>query len=271
MILEIKQASFSYHSKASYIFENINFAVDRGEVLCILGPNGVGKTTLLKCITGLLSLTGGRIFLNGLNIKELKRRDLAQKMAYVPQIHQSVFSFTVFDTVLMGRTPHLGFFSLPSRKDHEITSRTISSLGIVDLAAKSFAEISGGERQLVLFARALAQQAGLIVLDEPTTHLDYGNQVKILNLIHELAGQGFTVMMTSHNPDHAFMISDKVVIMNQGQLKGFGPPDRVITEESLRDLYGIKVKIIDSVQDGKFCIPLMPESSRGIGDVRSDP
>ena len=264
MILQVKQAGFCYHPKASCIFENMDFSVDSGEVLCILGPNGAGKTTLLKCITGLLGLTRGRIFFDGLSIAEIKRKDLAKKMAYVPQIHQSVFAFTVFDTVLMGRTPHLGFFSLPTRKDHAITLQTIESLGIEALATKSVTEISGGERQLVLFARALAQQAELIVLDEPTSHLDFGNQVKILTLIHDLAAAGMTVMMTSHNPDHAFMISDKVVIMNQGKLKGFGPPDSVITEDSLKDLYGIEVKIIDSVQGGKLCMPFMPGSPRGI-------
>ena len=136
MILQIEQAGFAYDSKASAIFENINFSVARGEVLCILGPNGAGKTTLLKCLTGLLALSSGRILFDGVNISEMKRKNLAQKMAYVPQIQQSVFAFTVFDTVLMGRTPHLGFFSLPSMQDREITSQTISSLGIADLAAK---------------------------------------------------------------------------------------------------------------------------------------
>ena len=264
MILQVEKAGFAYDSKAAAVFKGIEFSVNRGEVLCILGPNGAGKTTLLKCITGLLSLTRGRILLDGLNIGKIKRKELAQKLAYVPQIHQPVFSFNVFDSVLMGRTPHLGFFSRPSSRDHNIAAQTISSLGLDALAAKPLAEISGGERQLVLFARALAQQTGLIVLDEPTSHLDFGNQVKILSLIHNLAGAGMTVIMTSHNPDHTFMVSDKVVIMNHGRLQGFGPPDRVITEESLKDLYGIEVKIIDSVQGGKRCSPFMPDTPRGI-------
>jgi len=260
MILEINDAGFAYESTGRTVFEHVNLSVSAGEILCILGPNGVGKTSLLKCISGLLKPAQGRILCKGKDIQTLNRSIAARIISYVPQMHNPVFAYTVFDTVLMGRTPYLGYFSFPDSKDEKIAQNAIDSLGIGHLADKSYTEISGGERQLVLFARTLAQQPELIVLDEPTSHLDYGNQLKILSLIHQLSRQGTAVIMTSHNPDHAFMVADKVGIMFDKQIRDIGSPQEVITEKILMTIYGIKVRLLRDDAFGRICVPELNKS-----------
>jgi iron complex transport system ATP-binding protein len=260
MILEIKDAGFAYESTGRVVFEKVNMSVEPGEILCILGPNGVGKTSLLKCISGLLRPTHGTILCKGKDILKMNRSLAAGIIAYVPQIHNPVFAYTVFDTVLMGRTPYLGYFSFPDPNDERIAGNAIESLGIGHLADKPYTEISGGERQLVLFARVLAQEPELIVLDEPTSHLDYGNQLKILSLIHHLSRRGTAVIMTSHNPDHAFMVADKVGIMFNKGIDEIGEPEKVITEKALFTIYGIRVKLFRDETFGRICIPELNKS-----------
>ncbi|NOX32221.1 MAG: ABC transporter ATP-binding protein [Deltaproteobacteria bacterium] len=255
MILEIKNAGFKYESSGDPVFKNINLSVDSGEIFCILGPNGVGKTSLLKCISGLSGLSQGKVLLKGIDIKKMKRFQTARTISYVPQIHYPVFAYSVFDTVLMGRTPYLNFFSFPDTRDEVIVKNALESLGISHLSDKPYTKISGGERQLVIFARALAQEPEIIVLDEPTSHLDYGNQVRILSLIHHLSRKGTSVIMTSHNPDHAFMISDKVGIMFDKSISHVNSPQKIITEKILSQIYGIKVRLRHDDDFGKICVP----------------
>jgi iron complex transport system ATP-binding protein len=255
MILEVEYATFAYESSENSVFEDIRLGVEPGEILCILGPNGVGKTSLLKCIAGLLPLRGGKILCGGRDLVKLTRIQIARMLAYVPQIHYPVFAYTVFETVLMGRTPYLGFFSFPKSADERLAYDAIDTLGIRHLSAKPYTEISGGERQLVMFARALAQEPQLIVLDEPTAHLDYGNQVKVLALIRRLSRRGTAVIMTSHNPDHAFMVADRVAVMYDGTIMDRGLPQAVITEDLLFTIYGIQVRLQDDPTFGKICIP----------------
>jgi iron complex transport system ATP-binding protein len=261
MILEINDAGFAYENAAASVFENVRMSVESGKVLCILGPNGVGKTSLLKCIAGLLPLTSGTIRCKGKKLSRLKQNQIAQVMAYVPQIHYPVFSYSVFETVLMGRTPFLGFFSFPEPKDEQVAVSAIEALGITHLSNKAYTQISGGERQLVMFARALAQEPEVIILDEPTFHLDYGNQVKILSLIHQLSRRGTAVIMTSHNPDHAFMIADKVGIMFDRNIQGFECPETAVTEQILHRIYGIRVRLQDDPDFGKICVPALTKCS----------
>ncbi len=261
MILEVNNAGFTYENAKTSVFENVRMSVESGKVLCILGPNGVGKTSLLKCIAGLLPLSAGTIHCKGKELSRLKQNRIAKVMAYVPQIHYPVFAYSVFETVLMGRTPYLGFFSFPEPKDEQVAESAIEALGITHLSDKAYTQISGGERQLVMFARALAQEPEVIILDEPTSHLDYGNQVKILSLIRQLSRKGAAVIMTSHNPDHAFMIADKVGIMFERNIHGFEHPRTAVTEQVLNRIYGIRVRLQDDPVFGKICVPALTKCS----------
>jgi iron complex transport system ATP-binding protein len=254
-IMDIKDAEFSYNGKKS-IFKNVNFSIEKGDVFCILGPNGTGKSTLIKCMNSLLKLKSGRISLKNKNIYSMKETDIAKIIAYIPQSNNSVFAFSVFDIVLMGRTPHLSLTSVPGKNDYKIAEEALKNLGILHLKNKTYTEISGGERQLVLMARAIAQQPEILLLDEPTSHLDFGNQIRTLKVIKELAKTGLSVVMTSHFPDHAFLSCNKVAIMNQGTIMEIGKPEFVVTENNMKQAYGVDVRIIDVDEHRRACIPM---------------
>ncbi|MEN6553575.1 MAG: ABC transporter ATP-binding protein [Methanobacterium sp.] len=254
-ILEINHGGFSYNQKEN-IFNDVNLSLENGDVLCILGPNGTGKSTLIKCMNGLLKLSSGNILINNQNIHSLNKNDLAKIIGYIPQSHNSTFAFSVFDVVLMGRAPHLSLTSIPGDKDYKIAEEALKSLGISHLTDKTYTEISGGERQMVLIARVLAQQPQILLLDEPTSHLDFGNQIRTLDVINKLAENGLSVIMTSHFPDHAFLSSNKVAIMNGGTIMEMGTPESVITEENMRRAYNIDVKIMEVDEHRKACIPM---------------
>lgn len=255
MILTVGDAAFSYDGTRT-IFEGVSFSVGRGECLCILGPNGTGKSTLIKCLINVLPLDAGTIELNGKEITSLSRTEVAQQIAYVPQAHQIVFPFDVIDFVLMGRAPHLSFFASPGRADRKIAEEALVTVGIDHLARRPVSEISGGELQLALIARALAQQPAVMVLDEPTSHLDFGNQVRVLRLIERLAEEGIAVVMTSHFPDHSFIIPQHVAIMKDGGFIAVGPAEEVLTPGHLGTAYGIDVTITYVEEAGRMvCIP----------------
>jgi iron complex transport system ATP-binding protein len=254
-LLEINNIEFSYNEKKK-IFEDISFSIDEGDILCILGPNGAGKSTLIKCINGLLKLNKGDILFKGKNITMMDNDELAKKMGYIPQTHSSTFAFRVIDIVLLGRVPHLGLTESPGKKDYKIAENAMESLGIAHLKDKLYNEISGGERQLVIMARVLTQQPEILLLDEPTSHLDFGNQIRTLGIINKLSKNGLSVIMTSHYPDHAFISSNKVVIMNNGTLMAVGSPEDVVTEENMRNAYEINVRIMDVEDHRKTVVPL---------------
>ena len=254
-IFGIHHAEFSYNGKER-IFKDVNLSIEKGDVLCILGPNGTGKSTLIKCMNGLLKLNSGDILLDNQDIYSMHKNDLAKIMGYIPQSHNSTFAFSVFDVVLMGRAPHLSLTSVPGEKDYDIAEEALKSLGILHLKDKTYTEISGGERQMVLIARVLAQQPKILLLDEPTSHLDFGNQIRTLKVINKLSERGLSVIMTSHFPDHAFLSSNKVAIMNRGAIMDIGTPESVITEDNMRNAYGIDVKILEVNEHRKACIPM---------------
>jgi len=258
-ILEIKNAEFSYNGKKK-IFEDINFQLEEGDILCILGPNGTGKSTLIKCINGLLKLNKGNILLQNKDVETMGNGDLAKVMGYIPQTHDSTFAFKCFDVVLLGRAPHLGLTESPGTEDIEIAHEALESMGISHLKNKPYTEISGGERQLVLMARVLAQQPKILLLDEPTSHLDFGNQIRMLEIIKNFSNSGLSVIMTSHYPDHAFISSNRVAIMNKGSLMAMGSPEDVVTEENMRNAYDIDVKILDVESHRKAVVPLEMKS-----------
>ena len=237
MGIKVIDATFEY-SQNSNVFSNLSLRVNDGEVLTILGPNGCGKTTLLKCLLGMLNLKKGDIYING-------------DIGYVPQSYQIVFPYSVIDMVLMGRARYIGMFSTPSSKDVKIAMESLQAIGISHLEKKAFSELSGGEKQLVLIARALASEAKVMILDEPTSALDYKNQYHVLELIYKLTQEkGLTVIMTTHHPEHALYVSDRILLMNKGSKSMFGSVDEILTEDNLSKVYGINTRII-SVPHGK--------------------
>lgn len=253
-LLDVKGISFSYDDET--IFSDICFSINKGDVLCILGPNGTGKTTLIKCLNGLHDIDSGEILINGENMKKLSFKQISKHIGYIPQSHVSSFPFKVFDVVLMGRAPYLNLTDSPKEEDKKIALDALKTLGIDDLMDKEYTNLSGGERQLVFLARVLCQKPDILILDEPTSHLDFGNQIKLLEIIDNLAKSGLAIIMSSHFPDHAFLSSTKVAIMKDGHFIDFGTPDDVVTEENLRKAYSIDVKLIELDNKRKVCVPL---------------
>jgi iron complex transport system ATP-binding protein len=258
-VLTAENISFGY-SLGDDLFCNLTFTISEGDVVCLLGPNGAGKTTLLRCLLGISKVNKGNIRFQGRPISGLSSAKLSRHMAYVPQSVATVFPYKVLEMVVMGRTPHLGFAAVPSKQDFNIASEALSRLGIDHLANRMFSEVSGGERQMILIARALVQQTGMLILDEPTASLDYGNQVRILKTIDKLAKSGYTIIMTTHFPNHAFLTCNKVMLMKKGRIIAMGDPDDVVTANSLSQLYETSVKIFrleDERNPVKVCMPTM--------------
>ena len=253
-LFEVKNISFSYEDEE--IFSDISFSVDRGDVLCILGPNGTGKTTLIKCLNGLHDISSGEISINGKNIKDLSFSEISKHIGYIPQSHIPSFPFKVLDVVLMGRAPYLNLTDSPKKEDVEIALNSLKILGIDDLKDKEYTNLSGGERQLVFLARVLCQKPDILILDEPTSHLDFGNQIKLLEIIDNLADSGLSIIMSSHFPDHAFLSSTKVAIMKDKKFIDFGTPEDVVTESNLKKAYSIDVKLMQLDDKRKVCVPL---------------
>ena len=254
-MLDIRDAAYRYPS-GSDVFEHVSFTVDRGEIVSILGPNGAGKSTLLTCVAGLFDLHKGEILLKGTPMHAMKMEDVAKLVGFVPQNHYPTFDYTVEEFVLLGRSPHIGMLSSPGEKDREIAAASIAEMGLQHFRGRIYTQLSGGERQLVLIARALCQQPQILLLDEPTAHLDYGNQIRMLKLVERLRDSGYTILMTTHFPDHVFMCCDKVVIIKDKGLFACGRPEEVMTEKTLLETYGVPVFLRGSdVQKREICIP----------------
>lgn len=246
--IRMRHSTFSYGEKE--IFHDLDLDLNEGDIFCLLGPNGCGKTTLLRCISGLFKLNAGSVLLDGRDVATMSETERARSLAFVFQEHNVHFPYTVSEIVQMGRTPHLDFLAMPSRRDVEVADSALERVGISRLRDQRYTEISGGERQLVLIARALAQETSVLVLDEPTSHLDFGNQMLILETIKRLAVEkNLTIAMATHFPDHALLASSKAALMKEGQFMAVGSPAEVITEETMKELYGVRVKVI-SVDDG---------------------
>lgn len=248
------------------VLSGINLALGAGEILALLGPNGVGKTTLFKTLLGFLPSLGGEILLNGRPMAAWPRAELARQVAYVPQAHTPPFPFQVRDVVVMGRTAHMGMFAAPSTRDFTLADEALAELGLQDFSARIYTELSGGEQQLVLIARALAQQPSLLLLDEPTANLDFGNQIRVLGQVIRLARRGLGVIMTTHAPDHAFLCAaqvpaTQVALLRRGAPLLLGSVADVVTESNLRRAYGVDVRIDHCLgvagQPLQICVPLL--------------
>ena len=222
----------------------LDIALDEGEVLALLGPNGGGKTTLLKTLLGILKPLAGEALIDGRSLAAYSIRERARRIAYVPQLHVPSFAFTVETVVLMGRTAHGNLFSRPTAKDRAVAARTLEQFGIGSLAQRPYTMISGGERQLVLLARALAQEPQFIVLDEPTASLDFGNQGKVMREIRALAAAGHGVLFTTHDPNHALRAADRAYLLRDGERIAEGTVRTVLTRAQLEDLYRAPVEAL---------------------------
>ncbi len=248
------------------VLSDVSFRVEAGEALCLLGPNGVGKTTLFRTMLRFIKPFSGTVTLDGEDIAAWSSRRLAQSIGYVPQSHTPPFAYPVIDVVTMGRLSRISPVAAPSSSDIETAYRCLAQLGVDHLADKLYTEVSGGERQMVLIARALAQEPQILIMDEPTASLDYGNQVKVLRQIARLVDDDITVIMTTHFPDHAFLCATKVGLITRDWVR-FGEPSEIVTEESLRETYGVEVRIVreDSPTYGtlKGCIPIVKVVSEG--------
>ncbi len=242
MKIEGKNLSIGYRDHL--VGSGIEVALNEGEALALLGPNGGGKTTLLKTLLGLLPARSGDLKLNGKPLSAFSIRERARILAYVPQVHTGTFAFPVETVVMMGRTAHSSLFARPSAHDIAIARDALERFGIAHLAARPYTEISGGERQLVLLARALAQEPRFVVLDEPTASLDFGNQGKVLNEITELAKSGLGVLFTTHDPNHALRAAHRVCLLRDGKITAEGATAEVLTREQLEALYGAPVERI---------------------------
>ncbi|MDD3295451.1 MAG: ABC transporter ATP-binding protein [Geobacteraceae bacterium] len=253
-LIKMEGISFGYTQKT--VLADINLSIAKGEIVTLLGPNGCGKSTLIKIMLGLIRPDAGRVFLNGENIRELGSRYLAREVAYVPQIHKSSFPYTVLDVVLMGRIPHKTFFFRYSKSDMKIAQSALERLSVLHLTDRVYTEISGGERQLTLIARALAQGARTFIMDEPASGLDYGNQLKLLDQIIKLSREGYTFIKATHSPEHALWIADRAIMIKKGIIVADGPCDDIINTENLFHLYNARVNVL-KFDNGSFnvCVP----------------
>lgn len=253
MRLQADNLSFGFPEHP--VGRDVSLSIDPGEVLCLLGPNGSGKTTLFRTLLGLLPPQGGRVCLGGEDIGHLRRGEIARRIAYVPQALAAVFPYRAIDIVLMGRTAHRGLFSGPTSEDVTIARRALDDLRIGALAERDVARLSGGQRQLVIVARALAQAAPLIVMDEPTASLDFGNQVTVLAEVQRLARRGKGVILSTHDPDQAFAVATHVALMNHGEIVASGAPADVLTVANLKGVYGVDVSVERLSEGQMVCAP----------------
>ena len=253
MNLSLERVSAGYHGK-TVIFD-VDLELGAGETLCLLGPNGSGKTTLFKTILGLIYPTAGRVCAGGEDIRRWPRQRLARTLGYVPQAHTPPFAFRVRDVVLMARSVHTRFFSSPGRSDVAIAEQALEKLSILALAEELYTELSGGQRQLVLIARALAQQAPVLVLDEPTANLDFANQMLVLRHVRELAASGLGILMTTHFPDFAFLCASRVALMKQGRILAMNKPHEILTQALLEQTYETPLRVVDAGEGMRVVLP----------------
>ncbi|MDR1045648.1 MAG: ABC transporter ATP-binding protein [Candidatus Adiutrix sp.] len=265
-MLAVTGLSFRY-ARDRAVLNNISFDLPQGEALALLGPNGTGKTTLMRCLLGLLKPGGGRVDLLGHDVLRLSARQRARMMAYVPQSSALTFPYDVLEVVMMGRLPHLGFGASPSREDRLEVEKALAVMDVAHLAGRLFQRLSGGEKQLVVIARALAQKARLLVLDEPTANLDFFNQTRTLKIMRSLTRQGQTILWTTHSPDQALLVADRLVMMKDGLVYARGRPEEVITGDNLSALYGLsavvaETPVVSAGKPVKVCVPLMDEPEK---------
>lgn len=260
MKLEMREVDCGY-SKKEPVLRYVSFAVETGDSCCILGPNGSGKSTMFKTMLGMIPALAGTVSIDGQDIAKWSPSKLASVMAYVSQSHVPPFPYQVKDVVMLGRVGKVGYMGKPTHNDYAAVEQAMVDMGVYEMRGRVYTELSGGELQLVMIARALAQEPSFLVLDEPTAALDYGNVVRVMSKVKALTERGLGVIMTTHSPDHAFMLGSNVVLIRRDAPMRFGPAVDVITEKSMRDVYGVTVKIVEFVNTKeeitRMCSPVL--------------
>jgi iron complex transport system ATP-binding protein len=259
-------ASLEYGFASRKVGEGVTFTLAPGETLAVLGGNGAGKTTLFRTLLGLLPARGGRVDVDGVPVAALSAARRAASIAYVPQLHSPAYAYSVTDAVLMGRASHIGTFARPGRADRAAAADALATLGIGALAARPITEISGGERQLVMIARALAQAAPILVLDEPTASLDFGNRVRVLRELDRLRARGMTILFSTHEPDQALAHSDRALLLAEGRTLVLDTVARALTATNIERLYGTPVRLFPLDAGRYACVPA-DASARQRNDV----
>jgi len=262
--VSVRDLAFGYPGKR--VGAGVSLELSAGEVMCLLGPNGGGKTTLFKTMLGLIPAQGGEVRYADAPLARMARAEVARIAGYVPQAHTGYFPFSVFDVVLMGRAAHLGPFASPGKRDREIAQRALATIGIERLADAIYTRISGGERQMTLIARALAQEPSILVMDEPTASLDFGNQVRVLERIRDLSCAGLAIVLSTHDPDQAFLVADRVAMLHEGKLVRLGAPGETITAESLKLVYGVDIAVVEIAAGSgmrRVCVPSLARAGGG--------
>lgn len=254
MILKAEHIDFSFGKRQ--ILKDISFEAKSGEFMSILGPNGVGKSTLFRCILNLLHPSSGTITIDGQKVDQMTAQELAQKIAYIPQFHNPTFNYSVLDMVLMGTASQLRMLEAPGNSQIKRAQEALARMKIDHLADHPYGFCSGGEKQLCLIARAIAQQAKILVMDEPSASLDFGNRIRVMETVRSLIADGYAVVQTTHDPEQAFLYSDKILALHDGRVLAWGTPQDVMRPELMSKLYGIDVEI-HSLHDDSFrvCVP----------------
>ena len=257
MSVEVRNLTFSYGARR--VLSEIGFSVPDGSLTAVLGPNGVGKSTLFRCILGLLHGYTGEILLSGENARGMDAHALAKRIAYIPQSSYPAFNYTVLDMVLMGASAQGATMRGPNAAEMARARASLEKMGMADFEGRDYMRLSGGERQLILIARALAQQTQILIMDEPTANLDFGNQMRVLNRVRTLADEGYAVIFSTHHPEQAYQFADQIVAMLDGRVFACGAPQDVLNEETIQALYAMETEIISLLDDRvRVCVPKFP-------------
>ncbi|MEW5706845.1 MAG: ABC transporter ATP-binding protein [Actinomycetota bacterium] len=248
-ILEVKDLSIEYGNRS--VVSQMELSLKNGNFLAIVGPNGSGKTTLLRAISKVLKPKTGVIYVDGSDIAPLSRRSLARKVAVVPQESLTAFSFTALQVVMMGRTPHLSRWQTEGALDYDIAKDAMQMANCWHLRDRPINELSGGEKQRVIIAQALAQEPKLILLDEPTLHLDIGQQLEIMELLKQLSADGLSILAVLHDLNIAAYYADHLMLVKEGRIEAVGSPQEIVTENNIRRVFGITVEVKKHSLTGK--------------------